>query len=152
MSKERFSDLGPNHRRSIRATMRILDEILCEFEEVAEGRERKSLFFAERNDLSADQRRALAERVARMRAVMREVRDDLGFRPQREDLSQSVYGKASAFWVHLVETGARHLLRYGDMPEGFGTYLDPRIDALIEDLNAIAGIAHQHKEKRPRSS
>ncbi len=36
--------------------MRILDEILCEFEEIAGGRERRSIFFVERNDLSADQR------------------------------------------------------------------------------------------------
>ncbi len=82
---------------------------------------------------------------------MRELRDDLGFRPHRDDLSRAVLRKG----VGLLGASRRNRdeapQRYGGMPDGFADYLDPKIDALIADLNAIAGIAREREAHRPPS-
>ena len=150
MSEGGFPELGERHRRSIQTTMRLLDEALCDFEEIAQGRQRRSVFFLEHNDLSHHERRTILRTVDKMRAILRELRDGLGIERRRDELSREIFGRASGLWVHLVETESRYLKRYGEMPEGFGDYLDPRIDELVRGLRSISASARGRGRDGPR--
>jgi len=150
MAKGDFPTLGESHRRSIQTTLRFLDEALCDFEEIAKGRQRRSVFFIEHNDLSNEQRRAALKTIEKMRGILRELRDGLAIEEQKYELSREVLGRASGLWVHLVETESKYLRRYGETPEGFGDYIDPRIEELIRDLNSVSAIARgQRRGKSP---
>jgi len=150
MGKGKFATLGESHRRSIQTTLRFLDEALCDFEEIANGRQRRSVFFIEHNDLSNEQRRAALKTIEKMRGILRELRDGLAIEEQKYELSREVLGRASGLWVHLVETESKYLRRYGETPEGFGDYIDPRIEELIRDLNSVSAIARgQRRGKSP---
>ena len=136
-----FSTLNENHKRSISVTLCLLDEMLCEFEEQARGRQWRSAFYEERNDLSRQQRKELLSVISRMRGVMEEVKKTLGLAMRVQGVSRGIWGRSMSFWENLVETQSRHLRRYGEMPDGFGAYLDPRMDDLIGHLNEIGRIA-----------
>lgn len=150
MAKGKFPTLGKSHRRCIETTLRFLDEALCDFEEIANGRQRRSVFFVEHNDLSDEQRRTALKTIEKMRRMLLELRDGLAIEEHRDALSREISGRASGLWVHLVETESKYLRRYGEMPEGFGDYIDPKIDELIRDLNSIAAAARgQRRGKSP---
>jgi len=145
MARDEFLTLGESHRRSISTTLVILDEMLCDFEEIAHGRERRSVVFAERNDLSDDERRAVLGTIDKMRAVLRQLAADLGIQPQVQDLSREIVGRSSALWVHLVETESKYLRRYGELPEALPSYLDPIVEALIAELNGLAQVGRRRR-------
>jgi len=152
MSKNQFPALGESLKRSIRITLVILDEMLCDFEEIARGRARRSLLFTEHNPLSDGQRGAILEKTGQMRVLMQELMTALALEAETHDLSREIFGRGSAFWAHLVDTESKGLTRYGETPEGFAEYIDPRIEALIRDLDSITRIAHrQTDDGRPSS-
>ena len=141
MKDARRINLGENHKRAVDTVLFLLDEMLCDFETYAKGRELHGLLYHERNRLSPGQRRAILAEIDRIRSVMKELQAAFGLEPRVEDVLQNIWGRGSAFWEHLVETEAKYLRRYGVMPADAGEYLDPRIEAIIERLEAITRIA-----------
>ena len=81
MSLKRAVKINENHRRRITTTLTLLDESLCTFEELARGREFHSVLYAERNSLTADQRRALLHEIATMRSLLKSLRKELHLAP-----------------------------------------------------------------------
>ena len=152
MAKGIFPTLSENHRRSIRVTLVFLDEMLCDFEEIANGRERKSVLFVERNALSDEQRRAILEKIRKMRPMLRTLRADLGLGVETHDLLREVFWRTSMLWEHIVDTRSRGLKRYGALPEGLPEYLDPKIKEIIRDLNEMTNIVRTQKDGKPPSS
>jgi hypothetical protein len=55
MEKNSFPPLNGNQKRTIEATLWIVDEALCAFEELARGRQIRSVFYSETNDLRPEQ-------------------------------------------------------------------------------------------------
>jgi hypothetical protein len=146
MTNTPFANLGENHRRAIGTVLVLLDEMLCDFEAYAKGRELHGLLYHQRNRLSPKQRQAILDEVGRIRAVLMELQESLGLNPRVEDVSQEIWGRGSMFWESLVETKTKYLRRYGETPPGIEQCLDPRIEAIIEHLDAITRIA---SGKRP---
>jgi hypothetical protein len=146
MKDVRRMNLGESHKRAVDTVLFLLDEMLCDFEAYAKGRELHGLLYHERNRLSPGQRQAILAEIDRIRSVMKELQAAFGLEPRVEDVLQNIWGRGSAFWEDLVETEAKYLRRYGEMPAGVGEYLDPRIEAIIERLEAITRIA---SGKRP---
>jgi hypothetical protein len=132
--------LGDNHRRGIVAALLLLDRMLCEVEQYAQGREVHSVFCVERNTLSPDDRRDLLAEIAQMRDLLRELKDGLGLETETDDVGRRIWGEGSTFWEVLVETKSRFLRRYGQPPDGLAPYLDPRIDLLIEHLRNLTDL------------
>jgi hypothetical protein len=146
MTRPEFHDLSESHKRSIGTACLLLDEMLCEFEQFARGREVRSVFYVERNRLSPRQKERLLAEIQRVRDVLRELKETLGLRVEPQDIVQRVWGSSSAFWEVLVETESKHLRRYGKMPQDFGQYLDPRVETLIQHLRNISRIAGGRQE------
>ena len=137
----KFPTLGENHKRAIGTVAFMLDQMLCDFEAYARGRELHGLLCHERNRLSPKQRRAILDEAGRIRAVLKELQESLGLEPRVEDVSRDIWGRGSMFWESLVETETKYLRRYGVTPPGLADYLDPKIETLIERLEAITRIA-----------
>lgn len=141
MSESRFPDLSENHRRAISTAAVLLDEMLCEFEECARGRERRGVLYHERNRLTSRQRARLLAEIEQARVVLRELKEALDLQAVEEDVRQRIWAAASTFWEVLVETETKRLRRYGEMPPGLAECLDPRMEALIERLQTLSSIA-----------
>jgi hypothetical protein len=141
MTQKKSVEVGENHKRAIGATLTLLDEMLCEFEEYAEGRERHGVLYHERNSLSDKQRRGIQSEVAAMRQTIRELKEALKLTGSRNEAAQQIWGRASAFWEVLAETQSRYLRRYGELTPGLKECLDPRIEALTAHLLALAELS-----------
>jgi hypothetical protein len=135
--------LGDNHRQGIGTALSLLDQMLCQVEEYARGRQTRSVFYAEQNTLSADQKKNLLAEIAQMRRLLKELKNGLGLEAKTEDVGRKIWGQGSMFWETLVETKSRFLKRYGQPPDGLAEYLDPRIDALIEHLRNLTDLARR---------
>jgi hypothetical protein len=133
----KFPTLSENHRRAIGTVAFMLDQMLCDFEAYAKGREFHGLLYHERNRLSPRERQAILDEAGRIRTVLKELQESLGLAPRVEDVSREIWGRGSMFWEGLVETETKYLRRYGETPPGLADYLDPKIETLIEHLDTI---------------
>jgi hypothetical protein len=137
--------LGENFKRGIETTLVVLDEALCEFEQWAKGREQRSVFYSERNTLSAEQREAILSEVAKMREILQEIQDDLELAGRVRGGANDIWGKCAILSVNLMELEGRHLSRYGEPPPGLVEYLDPRLKPLITALNHLYRLVEKSK-------
>jgi len=134
--------LSENHRRGISSTLGLLDEMLCRFQRWADGEVSEGVLYRQENTLTSRQRQAILKEIAALRRLMVELRDSLGLEVRTQDVGSAIWSQSSAQWVALVELGAKYLRRYGDVPEGFSQYFDPKIEQMIDHLIAIAGAAN----------
>jgi len=140
MQDHAIHDLSQGQKCRITTTLAILDEALCEFEQWAEGREMKSIFYREQNELQPDQREAIKNRVVRIREKLRELRDGLQIEVNSRSAVQRIWSQCSILWVSLIEVTSKHLKGYGDVPGELSDYLDPKVAELIALTNEIAAV------------
>ena len=135
--KRSFPDLTDTHRRGIGAALKVLDEVLCGFEQWAAGRAVHSVLYSERNDLSAEQRETMRSEIAGIRETLAELRSILRLEGTVEDVRNIIRGECAILWSSLVELESKRLGRYGPPPPDLGEYLDPRVAKLIAHVNRI---------------
>jgi hypothetical protein len=128
--------LGDSFKRGIETTLIFLDEALCEFEERAEGREQRSVFYSERNTFSTFSGSRFSPKLPGCGKRPR-LRDDLGLAGRVRGAANDIWGKCTILSVNLMELEGRYLARYGEPPEELVEYLDPRIKRLIASVNRI---------------
>lgn len=143
MSDGAITKLSVGHKNSIATTLTIFDEAVCEFEQCAEGREIKSIFYREDNELEPDQREAIKNQVARIRQKLLELKAGLQLDGSPRSVAQSIWSHCSLLWVNLVEVTSEHLKRYGKLPAGLAEYLDPRVAELIDLTNEISRVTRK---------
>jgi hypothetical protein len=137
--------LGESFKRGIEITLVGLDEALCDFEQWAQGREQRSVFYSERNALSPAERNTILSEVAGMREMLREIKDDLGLEGRVRDGANDIWGKCAILAVNLEELKGKHLAGYGEPPPDLVEYLDPRMERLITSLNHIFRLTEKSK-------
>ena len=137
--------LRDNFKRGIEMNLVALDEALCEFEQWANGREQRSVFYSERNTLSPTQRNAILSEIAEMRERLRELREDLGLEGRVRGGANTIWGTCSVLAVNLEELKGKHLARYGKPPAELVEYLDPRAKRLIASINHIFLLVEKSK-------
>jgi hypothetical protein len=148
MATQRHIPLSDNHRRAITTTLWLLDERLCEFEQIAHGREVRSVLYHERNDLSAAERKRLLQEIARAHETIREIRNTLLLEPRVQVLSRLLRGTSSSMWETLVETQSKRLRGYGKVPRTLAQYLDPSLERLVDCVLNINRMTEGHKDER----
>mgnify|MGYP000219497737 CR=1 FL=1 len=134
--------ISDNHRRGISAALAFLDAKLSDFAEIARGRQACGEMYREVNSLSAAQRGAVLSEVEAIRGIIRELRSALGLEPRCEDLASFIWGACMGLWETLIETEARYLRRYGEVPPDLAAYLDPRIEEVVRRLGRMAEAVH----------
>ncbi len=129
--------MNPNHRRGVSATLRLLDEMLCRFEEWGLGREKVSVLYRERNNLTPTQRARILALVRELREQLQAFRRDMGLRVTVQSAESDIWGGCSGVWENLVELESSYLRRYGKVSPELATYMDTNVPALIEGVEAI---------------
>jgi hypothetical protein len=136
-SKE-LAPMSDNHIRAISATLSLLDEDLCEFDQWSKGQAVKSVLYEVRNTLTAEQRQVIARHVANMHALLEEIRDSLNLEGSVRVVDRMIAGSCAVHWASLADLEAKSLRRYGEVPTKLGEYLDGKIKALDKDLRVIS--------------
>lgn len=127
-----------NQARSVASALALLDEELCLFEEYGNGREMHSVCYQECNRLTAGQRKALLVRVKRLRELMSELKGDLRLRMQAVDVAGRIWGHSAGFWEIVAEMESKRLKGYGEVTPSLARYLDPRVERLLKQLQALS--------------
>jgi len=133
--------IGDNHKRSITATLFLLDQMLNEFKEFASGREIHSVLYHEENNLTTRQKEDVLAEIEEMNQVIKEIKDTFHLEEEKENIARKIWGKSSTFWAPLIEMSSRYLKGYGETSPELKTYLDPQVKYLIKHLKNIGHIA-----------
>jgi hypothetical protein len=129
--------LPQNHKRAIIATLGILDEMLCRFEQWAGGYEARGVIYRQSNRLTAEQRTALQDAIHVLRQDLRTWKKDLRLEAEVRDISSAIWSQSSAFWDAIIELGPKYLRRYGELPEPSAAYLDQRVGELADHVRTL---------------
>lgn len=139
-------DLSENHRRSVSIILQLVDKALCEWSDWNEGKVRSGVMYRELDTLSPRQKNELQTKIAAIRQLITNLRDDLDLQRTSVLTSRSVAGHASLLWEMLSEMNSRSLQAYGAVPEALGTYLDPIGANLAEQMNSISALFSKPNE------
>lgn len=126
-----------SYRRGIETSLAFLDETICLFEEWAGGREVQSVLYAEKNELSSKQRQKIVAEVVAIKAVLRELKKVFGLNRRVETAAKSIWSNCSGLWATLAEMESKRMRGYGEAPEGFPQYWDPKLDEIQQHLARI---------------
>lgn len=140
MKKHTAIKINENHRRIISVRLSLLDEMLCEFEEIANKSERGGVMYIQQNTLSARQCSQLKSIISEMRRIIFQMKEVLGLRERKEDLASRIWSEASSLWEVLVETESKYLKGYGELSDNLAEFLDPKIKKITEYLTEIVKI------------
>jgi len=132
--------MNEGQRRIIERTLSLLDEVLCEFEEWAKGREIHSVLYREQNTLSVTQRKELSSKTDMMKEILIKLRNTLNLDDRVRIAATAIRSHCSALWVDLTELKSNNLHRYGEIPPGLAEYLDLQLVQLIDHLNQIRAL------------
>lgn len=144
MANQAFENMRGSYRRAIETTLTFLDETLCQFEELARGKEVRSVLYAESNGLSPAQREKIIAEVASIKAVLQELKEVFALEERVETAAKSIWSNCSGLWATLAEMESKRMRDYGEAPEGFPQYWDPKLDEIQRHL---AGILNALKEE-----
>ena len=136
-------EMTEGHKTTISTTLWLVDKALCEFRLWAEGRECKSVFYEEVNNLTHDQRIALLNEVERMQGRLREVQDALRLNGHAERAAESIRSQVTSLWIYLVELGGKYLRGYGEPSRELLAFLDPKVRELLQGVQHISEIMNQ---------
>ncbi|NLH51182.1 MAG: hypothetical protein GX444_21620 [Myxococcales bacterium] len=139
-------DMTEGHRRNISITFQLLDQALCEFRSWAEGREYKSVFYEEVNNLGPERRDALLKEVEYLQARLREVQNALQLEGHAVRATESIRSHATSLWLYLVELGGKYLRGYGDPSPELLAFLDPRVRELLQGVQHIGDIVNKESD------
>lgn len=132
-------ELNENHSRSISITLQLVDRALCEWNDWCTGTLRVGLLYRQLDTLSEAQKNQLRQKIAVIRQLMADLRNDLGLQSKDVPTSSAIAGHASVLWEMLTELNSRGLRAYGAVPEELGAYLDPIGDELAKQMSSISG-------------
>jgi len=135
--------ISDNHRRTIAATMTLLDKQLSQLERYCRGQTFKGPLYLERDDLSLWQKDSILKEIDATRRVLTEMRDHLALPVTAERFTEMTRAKSSILWASLVELESSHLQRYGRLPDGFGPAHDLMLQFILARLDAISHITRE---------
>jgi len=144
MANQAFENMRGSYRRAIVTTLTFLDETLCQFEEWARGKEVRSVLYTESNGLSPAQREKIIAEVASIKAVLQELKEVFALEERVETAVKFIWSSCSGLWATLAEMESKRMRGYGEAPEGFPQYWDPKLDEIQRHL---AGILNALKEE-----
>jgi len=139
-----FPHLSESHRSRIRITLTILDETLDEFAEWGQGREVRSILYAEKNELSPRQKEEILAEVDAMRQVMRRLRDDLELEANAQSVAKNIQASCYILWVDVLEITGKYLRGFGEPSPEFVTYPDPKANCILKSLDHIKVLLLNH--------
>ncbi|NOZ23159.1 MAG: hypothetical protein GXP25_18955 [Planctomycetes bacterium] len=145
MSADDRMEVPKYHRRGITTALTLLDEVICEVEAWAGGREVSSVLYREWNTLSPEQCRKLQRQVVKMKQLLTAARDRLGLSPDPQETSREIWGRCAGLREHLMALESVHLRRYGAVPDDLAGYMDGLVPKLLRELDSISRVCRKPK-------
>lgn len=130
-----------NHKRGIKWPLYVLDKMLCEFEEYAQGRQKRSILCHQLNTLSDKQRKQLLSEIEVMKKLLGEIKNTLDLEIEEESITRDISGRCASICVVLTEMTSKYLRGYGDVPSELSNFLAPIIEQLISHVLRISEIS-----------
>jgi len=129
--------VNENHRRSLSITLQLIDQTLCRWDEWAHGRLSAGVMYAERDSISPAQKTRLLGRIATIRGIITRLRDDLQLSPKLVWTSEPMVAQAASLWEMSLDVTSHALQGYGEISPQLRNYLDPIIEHLANEFQAI---------------
>ena len=129
--------IGKSHKTALGSRLLVLDEALSEFERWARGQTAEAVFYEERDNLTAAQRKVLLREIAEVRRLLREMQQTLGLKREQQNARQAIVSRCAHLWELLIELEPRYLRHYGPVPEELVEYMAPRAAELQRRIEAI---------------
>jgi len=145
-------EISENHKRAIAAALGTVADWLDRIAAAATRPAQQDRLRRLEGTLSADRQRRIAERIAKARAVLDEMAACLRLPHRVDSIPRQIAAACAVAWEDLVETQSRHLRRYGPLPAGAATYIDSRIDDLIEIVGQIDAAGRGEPSPKSRST
>ncbi|HOS92666.1 MAG TPA: hypothetical protein PLD23_18680 [Armatimonadota bacterium] len=136
-----LADAPENHRRGIRTTLVMVDQLLCRVDQWAGGYAARSALIDERNTLSREQCVQLRALTEELRGLIARAAADLHLEPETPDAAQSIWSECLSLRVGVTELGAHHLRRYGEVPPRLADYADALAEVLADGLSRLSDAA-----------
>jgi hypothetical protein len=133
--------INENHRRIIRITLYLLDEMLCRLEQWAKRHEIHSTLFEEINTLSDSQCESLLKEIEGIRTTLAQVKEDLALEANSEVVGKNIAAMCLLFITDNLDTlKGNGLSDFGQVSPKVTAYLDPKLDEIIGRLQEIIQI------------
>ena len=129
--------LLPNHRRSLSVTADAIERGLREMEEALNRSNSGRLTRKVRPTYSEKERQGLLDVIAEMRKANQEMVEQLGLEVSEFREEQLINARASHLWTILVDSKARKLKNFGEVPKDHAVEIDRHVEKLLEILKQI---------------
>jgi hypothetical protein len=143
-------DISPSHRKGISVALASLDEMLCEVEGWAKGREAHGVLYRERNTLSPGQCEQLLKEVALIRQVLRPLVDILGLEARADTAADDIWGRCAGLRAHLMELESGPLQRYGPVSPQLGKLMDAQVPRFLDGVARISRLVSRDRGRQGR--
>jgi hypothetical protein len=130
--------ISDNHRRSISASLHLLDKDLCQWEQWLERPPAPGVMYQQRDNLSPPEKKEMRRRIRELRAEIARVRDELKLEPAQPSTASLITGQANILWEMLAELNRGSLRGYGTVAPELAEYLDPIGESLARQMYAIS--------------
>lgn len=147
----RSGQLNEYQSRRLRVTCQYIDKLLGDIESILNFSESKTAFPRYSANLSPEQRRAIEEYVARLRARIVGVLDAQGIAAQQAPIPalHAIGVALDAIGIEIEELMPEHMRGYGDLPEPAAKELN----GIVEQLRELAAEFEAYLRKaRPERS
>lgn len=139
--------LSALQRNSLRITLRLADEAFQDVMRLLEEAPYEGALHGMADDLTPDQKAAIAEEVRQAGEIIRRLRARFALDPEVHDKSRLILGKVITAWEMVMEGRARYLRGYGPVAPGLAEALDPSIERLGDALTRIETLARTGRNR-----
>jgi len=130
-------ELPPNHKRVISVTARTVEKELNELEIVLSQKKNDSNIKKIIHSFSDEERNYLLGKIGELRKLNNIMFEALNLDSAEITEAQIVKGKITYLWTVLVDSKAKALRGYGDLPENLASVLDNHINNSLEIISKL---------------
>jgi len=123
--------LNPYQRRALEVTLRMLEETLDRVELLLRATPLRGVFYEMANPYTPEEERALRQRIAEVRSVLREIHEAWHLGVERTSLDVFIRSAMSVLWADLEDCRPKKLRRYGDVNPLAASQIEATIERLI---------------------
>ncbi|MCM8815169.1 MAG: hypothetical protein NC937_01550 [Candidatus Omnitrophica bacterium] len=132
--------LSANHKRAVSTTLTMLDELFVFIEKWVDGQCYASVLYEEKNDLSPSQKKTLKKELLKFRQYLNDLKNDMKIEKQTQSAINDIWSRVSVFRENIMELEARHMKRYGHIPQEVQEYFNDMSKKLLSQLDRILEI------------
>ena len=130
-------ELPPNHKRVISVTAKTIEEELDDLELLLSTQKNDRRIKKIIPSFSNEEKKYLIEKIGELRKLNNRMFESLNLDSSEITEAQIVKGKITYLWTVLVDSKAKALKGYGDLPDHIAQSLDSYIDSMLKIIDEI---------------